>query len=112
MEILFIAFVTSLSYVIILCKAIGIQNVVRLQVTLDILFTFGLPMLFVGTFSGMATAFISGVMFSIITFFLSVLMPKPKPLFKFGLPYAKAQNSKDNISGAHPTRSRCNEMYT
>ena len=112
MEILFIACVTSLSYGIILCKAIGIQNVVRLQVTLDILFTFGLPMLFVGTFSGMATAFISGVMFSIITFFLSVLMPKPKPLFKFSFPYAKAQNSKDNVSGAHPTRSRCNEMYT
>lgn len=83
----------------------GISNVVRMQVPLDILFTFGLPVLFIGTFSGMATAFISGVMFSIITFFLSVLVPKPKPLFKFGLSYAKAQTSKDSKYGAHPTRS-------
>ena len=112
MDILFLSFICSLSYVIILCKAMGISNVVRMQVPLEILFTFGLPVLFVGTFSGMATAFISGVMFSLVTFFLSVLVPKPKPLFKFSFPYAKAQNSKDDISGAHPTRSRCNEMYT
>jgi hypothetical protein len=105
MDILFLSFICSLSYVIILCKAMGISNVVRMQVPLDILFTFGLPVLFIGTFSGMATAFISGVMFSLITFFLSVLVPKPKPLFKFGLPYAKAQNSKDNVCSAHPTRS-------
>lgn len=105
MDILFISFISAISFLLILCKAIGLSNVVRFQVPLDVLFTFGLPCVFVGTYSGMATAFISGVMFSVLTFFLSVLMPKPKPLFKFGLPYAKAQNSKDNVSGAHPTRS-------
>jgi len=105
MDILFLSAISAISYLLILCKAIGVSNVVRFQVPLDLLFTFGMPCVFLGTYSGMATAFISGVLFSIVTFFLSVLMPKPKPLFKFGFPYAKAQNSKNTIYGAHPTRS-------
>lgn len=111
MDILFLSAICSISYVIILCKAIGISNVVRYQVVLDVLFTFGLPVLFLGTFSGMSTAFISGVLFSIITFFLSMLLPKPKPVkFAFGFPYGKEKHSKDGICGAHPTRSRRNQM--
>lgn len=106
MEILFISFISALSYLLILCKAIGISNVIRFQVIIDVLFTFGMPVLFIGTFSGMATAFISGVIFSMLTLFLSMLMPKPKPFkFRLGFPYGKSKDSKNNIYGTYPTRS-------
>ena len=46
---------------------IGISKLKKTQVLWDILFTLGLPILFIGTFSGLATAVLAGVMFSLFT---------------------------------------------
>lgn len=82
MEILFISFIAALGYLIILCKVFTPHFVARTQIIWDLLFTFCLPLLFLGTFSGMATAFISGILFSIMTAFLSILHPKePKTVY-------------------------------
>lgn len=75
MEILFISFIAALGYLIILCKLFSAEFVARTQLLWDILFTLGVPLLFLGTFSGMATAFISGILFSAMTAFLGVLNP-------------------------------------
>ncbi|OUU25248.1 MAG: hypothetical protein CBB97_10170 [Candidatus Endolissoclinum sp. TMED37] len=114
MEVLFLSFVCSLSYLIILCKIFSLKFVCKTQVLWDIVFTFGMPVLFTGTFSGMATAFISGVIFSIITLFLSLLM-QPNILARFSFPYGSTQD-KDNETtsdSTNPTRSRpcpvCNQ---
>tara|TARA_R110001583_G_scaffold117970_2_gene269110 strand:+ start:1916 stop:2140 length:225 start_codon:yes stop_codon:yes gene_type:complete len=72
MSILAIAFFTAVGYFIIVWKMIGIPRLKKTQVLWDILFTIGLPILFIGTFSGLATAVLAGVMFSVFT----SLLPK------------------------------------
>jgi len=72
MSILAIAFFTAIGYFIIVWKMIGIDRLKKTQVLWDILFTLGLPILFIGTFSGLATAVLAGVMFSVFT----SLLPK------------------------------------
>ena len=67
MSILGIAFFAAIGYYIIVYKAIGRRRLVKTQTFWDILFTLCLPLLFIGTFSGLATAVIAGVLFSIIT---------------------------------------------
>ena len=67
MSILGIAFFTAIGYFIIVWKMIGTARLKKTQVLWDILFTIGLPILFIGTFSGLATAVLAGVMFSVFT---------------------------------------------
>jgi hypothetical protein len=106
MEVLFLSFICALSYVIILCKIFSLNFLAKTQVLWDILFTFGTPVLFLGTFSGMATAFISGLLFSIITFFLSLLV-EDKPIINWRrLLYDKRRKKSSDCSN-HPPRSRC-----
>ena len=67
MSILGIAFFAAIGYYIIVYKALGWRRLVKTQTFWDILFTLCLPILFIGTFSGLATAVIAGVLFSIFT---------------------------------------------
>ena len=67
MSILGIAFFAAIGYYIIVYKAIGRRRLVKTQTFWDILFTLLLPLLFIGTFSGLATAVVAGVIFSIFT---------------------------------------------
>ena len=59
MGILGIAFFAAMGYYIIVYKALGRRRLVKTQTFWDILF--------IGTFSGLATAVIAGVLFSIFT---------------------------------------------
>jgi Na+/serine symporter len=67
MGILGISFFAAIGYYIIVYKAIGRRRLVKTQTFWDILFTLLLPLLFIGTFSGLATAVVAGVIFSIFT---------------------------------------------
>ena len=67
MGILGISFFAAIGYYIIVYKAIGRRRLVKTQTFWDILFTVGIPVLFIDTFSGMATAVVAGVLFSIFT---------------------------------------------
>ena len=67
MGILGISFFAAVGYYIIVYKAIGRRRLVKTQTFWDILFTLLLPLLFIGTFSGLATAVIAGVSFSRFT---------------------------------------------
>jgi len=78
MEIIIISFIAALGYLIILCKMFTTQFVSNTQVLWDLLFTVGVPLLFLGTFSGMATAFLAGIWFSAMTFILGTLHPRQK----------------------------------
>jgi lysylphosphatidylglycerol synthetase-like protein (DUF2156 family) len=73
MGILTVALFTAIGYYIILHKILGRKNLVKSQSLWDILFTIGIPLLFIGTFSGLATAVVAGVIFSILT----AITPKP-----------------------------------
>ena len=67
MNILGIAFFAAIGYYIIVYKALGRRRLIKTQILWDILFTLCLPILFIGTFSGLATAVIAGVLFSLFT---------------------------------------------
>ena len=67
MGIFTIALFAALGYYIILYKILGKKKLVKTQNIWDVVFTIGIPILFVGTFSGLATAMIAGVIFSIFT---------------------------------------------
>ena len=65
MEILVLSLLTATSLLVILTKIIGFHNVLKYQKIIDAVATFGLPWIFFGSFSGMATAIIAGVTLSI-----------------------------------------------
>tara|TARA_R110000796_G_scaffold61444_2_gene142297 strand:+ start:321 stop:560 length:240 start_codon:yes stop_codon:yes gene_type:complete len=67
MSILAISFFAAVGYYIIVYKAIGRKRLVKTQTFWDIVFTLLLPILFIGTFSGLATAVVAGVLFSLFT---------------------------------------------
>ena len=67
MSILAISFFAAVGYYIIVYKAIGRKKLVKTQTFWDIVFTLLLPILFIGTFSGLATAVVAGVLFSLFT---------------------------------------------
>tara|TARA_R100000458_G_C8263623_1_gene238900 strand:- start:716 stop:937 length:222 start_codon:yes stop_codon:yes gene_type:complete len=67
MGILGIAFCAAVGYYIIIYKALGRRKLVKTQTFWDIIFTLCLPVLFIGTFSGLATAIVAGVIFSLFT---------------------------------------------
>ena len=67
MGIFTVALFTAVGYYIILYKSIGKKRLVKTQTFWDLLFTIGIPLLFIGTFSGLPTAVIAGVIFSIFT---------------------------------------------
>lgn len=84
MDNLFLAFILALSKLIILCKMLGAARTVRFQVPLDVFFTLIVPILvptFRGTVTGTIIAILSGVIFSIMLFILSVFV-KPEPKLK------------------------------
>jgi len=57
--------------------------VIRTQVMWDVLFTLCIPVLFLGTFSGLCTAFLAGFFFTLITAFLGLTNPpKKKNMYK------------------------------
>ena len=73
MEILVLSLITAVSYLVVLCKVLGLRFLVKTQVLWDVLFTVGVPLLFIGTFSGMATGVLSGLLFSVMLSFISML---------------------------------------
>jgi len=105
MEIMFLSFICSISYLVILCKMFSLKFVVKTQVLWDIVFTFGMPVLFTGTFSGMATAFIAGILFSCMTYLLAVLSSDSTLVRLFSIPYGKETNTTSSYH-THPPRFR------
>jgi hypothetical protein len=77
MEFIVIAFLTATGKLIVLSKIMGLVRMVKYQVLLDIAFTFLVPVLFIGTFSGAIVAVLSGLWFSVILWFLSLFVTVP-----------------------------------
>ena len=76
MEIIILSFFSSLGILLVCTRTLGVHRVIKHRKKLDILVTFGLPMLFIGTFSGMITAFFTGLWFTIKTILMALVIPK------------------------------------
>lgn len=84
MDLILFSGLSAFGILIVLARTMGIASVCHYGKWIDILLTFGLPFLFVGTFSGMITAFFTGLWFTLMTCLLKPLVKKPtKPHKKF-----------------------------
>lgn len=79
MEILLLAFITCICYLILLFKFFNPRHVLYFDKWVDLIATAGMPLLFLGTFSGMATAILSGLMLSVSLWFLRTFVIHPEP---------------------------------
>lgn len=66
MEFIFLGFFTALGKLIILWKLFGIPKALFFERSIDLFFTIGLPILFMGTFSGALLAVFSGLWLSLM----------------------------------------------
>ena len=77
MHIVIISFLTALGELIMLCRLMGVQRCIRYQAVLDLTFTIGVPLLFLGTFSGVLLAVLSGIWFTLLLWFISLFVTIP-----------------------------------
>jgi hypothetical protein len=71
----------ALGYLVVIIKMFGLGRAIYIQVPLDVFFTFGLPLVFIGTFQGMVVAALAGLWFSGYMIVLSLFF-NPKPLLQ------------------------------
>jgi len=67
MTIITMAAASAAGYYIILRKTLGSRILRKTEVLWDVLLTLCLPILFIGTYSGVMTAILAGLIFSICT---------------------------------------------
>ena len=67
---------SALGFLIIIIKAIGIKKVIEYEIHIDVLFTIGFLIFSGGTYSGIKTAVIAGVILS-LTLAIIKLIYKP-----------------------------------
>tara|TARA_X000001388_G_scaffold17838_1_gene11106 strand:+ start:363 stop:671 length:309 start_codon:yes stop_codon:yes gene_type:complete len=73
MEIIIFSFFSALGILLVLTRTIGFKRTMRWRKGIDVVSTFGLPVLFLGTFSGMITAFFIGLWITGLTWLLNLL---------------------------------------
>jgi len=98
MEIIILSFFSSIGILLVCTRTLGVNRVIKHRKLLDILVTFGLPILFMGTFSGMITAFFTGLWFTLETVLLAVLVP---PLSSYG----NQEDRNNGVKGNPSSRS-------
>ena len=67
MSIIWMSAASAAGFYLILRKVMSRKTFMKTNVLWDVLLTFGLPLLFLGTFSGMVTAILTGRIFTIGT---------------------------------------------
>ena len=102
MEIIILAFFSSVGILLVCTRTLGVDRTIKHRKKLDILVTFGLPFLFIGTFSGMVTAFFTGLWFTIQTIMLAILIPSKG---KRQLYFSSYGNQEDKYNGVKGNRS-------
>jgi hypothetical protein len=103
MEIILLAFFASIGILLVCTRTLGVNKTIKHRKKLDILVTFGLPMLFVGTFSGMITAFFAGLWFTLQTIFLAIVVPQ-RGRRKLSSSYGNQEDKHNGVKGNRPSR--------
>ena len=81
MELILLAFLTAMGKVWLLSRIMSLRRLLHYSKWFDIAFTFILPILFMGTFSGAILAVLSGLWFTAITWFLGIFIKHDKDSF-------------------------------
>ena len=99
MEIVILSFFSSIGILLVCTRTLGVNRVIKHRKLLDILVTFGLPILFMGTFSGIVTAFFTGLWFTLETVLLAVLVPP------ISSSYGNQEDRNNGVKGNPSSRS-------
>jgi len=102
MDIIVFSFFTALGFLLVLCRTLGFKRVMRWRKVLDVITTFGLPVLLIGTFSGMMTAFFTGLWFTGMTWLLNLATTTTTTL---PFSYEGSQNNTNNANSNCSSRS-------
>jgi hypothetical protein len=98
MEIILFSLFTAIGLLIVLARTLGLNRMLRYSKVLDIIITFGIPFLFVGTFSGMVTSFFTGLWFTLLTVGLTMIVNPQK--------HSDQEEDKEGSKRNCPTRFR------
>jgi predicted membrane protein len=105
MEIILFSLISALSILLVLTRTLGLHRTLKIRKILDVIITFGIPILFAGTFSGMITAFFTGLWFTLLTCLLYAVVNPPQMLVNTST-YGKQQDNKSSSESNRPSRSR------
>ena len=108
MEIILLAFFSSVGILLVCTRTLGVDRTIKHRKKLDILVTFGLPALFIGTFSGMVTAFFTGLWFTLQTIFLSIVIPSKRCRRRLSSSYGNQEDRHNGVKGNRPSRPYVN----
>ena len=108
MEFVLLSFFSAIGIVLVFTRTIGLRRTLKIRKPLDVVSTFGLPILFMGTFAGMITAFFTGLWITLITSVLQVFACTPK--WTRRIYHDEETSNTDNASGYCPSRPRRNKV--
>jgi multisubunit Na+/H+ antiporter MnhG subunit len=103
-EIILFSFLSALGIILVLTRTLGFKRTMKYRKLLDVVTTFGLPVLMLGTFSGVITAFFIGLWVTGLTWLLNLLtLPTTKAPFSYG----SQEKNKTTTYSYRTSRSRC-----
>ena len=109
MEYILFSFLAAFGVVLIFPRILGLRRTLKIRKLLDVVATFGLPILFMGTFAGMITAFFTGLWITLITSVLQAFAWTPK--WARNVFYHDEETSNaNNASRNRPSRPRRNKV--
>lgn len=111
MEIIILAFFSSIGILLLCTRTLGVDRTIKHRKKLDILVTFGLPALFLGTFSGMVTAFFTGLWFTLQTIMLSILIPNKTKRERYFSSYGNQEDKHNGVKGNRSSRPYRGKVY-
>jgi hypothetical protein len=109
MELILFSFFAAIGIVLVFTRTLGLRRTLKIRKPLDVVTTFGLPVIFAGTFAGMITAFFTGLWITLITSVLQLFACTPK-WARSKLYHDEETSNANNVSGNRPSRPRRNKV--
>lgn len=102
MDLILFSLLSAIGFVLVLTRALGLKRLLKWRKAIDVILTFGLPMLMVGTFSGMITSFFTGLWFTLITWLLHTIVNQDIRKLSF---YGSQETNKTTVGSYSSSRS-------
>jgi hypothetical protein len=102
MDLILFSLISAIGFVLVLTRALGLKRLLKWRKALDIILTFGMPMLMTGTFSGMMTSFFTGLWFTLITWLLYTIVNQDIRQLSF---YGSQEKDKTTAGSFSSSRS-------
>tara|TARA_B100001093_G_C26830861_1_gene1016026 strand:- start:683 stop:994 length:312 start_codon:yes stop_codon:yes gene_type:complete len=103
MDLILFSLLSAIGFLLVLVRILGLKRVLKWRKILDVIITFGLPALMLGTFSGMLTAFFTGLWFTTLTWLLNTIVNQDRS--KLPIYGSQETHNKTNVGSYCSSRS-------